>query len=130
MKHSVYKELPLVLMDFQPLERMPALYNLMDVVALPSKHDGLPNALLEAMACGRPVVGGRAGGLPDALEDGLNGVLVEPGDVMGLADAIEGLLADPDRAALMGAAARLTVLEKFTPQQELEKTLAVYREVG
>lgn len=122
-----HKELPIVVTDFLPLAQMPALYNLMDVVVLPSRQDGLPNALLEAMACARPIVAGRAGGLPDAIRDGENGLLAPPDDVAALVEAIETLLADPDRAAQLGQAARQTALERFTPQQELEKTLEVYQ---
>jgi glycosyltransferase involved in cell wall biosynthesis len=95
-----------------------SLYALMDVVAHPSLDDGMPNAVLEAMACGRPVVGSDAGGIPDVVRPGRDGLLVPKGDAAALADAVEGLLADPARAAALGAAARARVEAEFTPARE------------
>ncbi len=106
---------------------MAACYNLLDVLALPSLRDGLPNALLEGMACGRAVVGALAGGLPDALRDGENGRLVPPGDHAALTAALAALLADPAERARLGAQARLTVQQDFTPERELALNLALYQ---
>jgi glycosyltransferase involved in cell wall biosynthesis len=121
-------DLKVILTDFVPLSEMPAYYNLMDVVLIPSLHDGLPNALLEAMACARPVVAARSGGIPDALTDHENGLLVEPGDEHALAQAVQSLLDDPLLCQRLGHAARVTVLDRFTPMQELKKTVEVYAE--
>lgn len=68
------------------------LLNAADLYVLPSLHEGMPNSLLEAMACGLPVVATRIGGVADFVVDGKNGVLVEPGDASGLAAGIERLL--------------------------------------
>jgi glycosyltransferase involved in cell wall biosynthesis len=122
-------DLPVMVVPHQPLEAMPAIYQLIDVLALPSLHDGLPNALLEGMACARAIVATPAGGIPDALQDGANGALVPPGDAAALAAALEALLADDARRARLGAAARETVLQEYTLERELAGTLAVYREV-
>jgi glycosyltransferase involved in cell wall biosynthesis len=70
----------------------------------PSLTEGMPNAVLEAMSAGRAVVASRVGGLPEIVVDGETGFLVAPGDARALADAILGLLADPERAARLGAA--------------------------
>ncbi len=99
----------------------------MDVCVHPSLHDGLPNALLEAMACARPIVATTAGGIPDVLRDRQEGLLVEPGDVPALAAAIERLLDDPALARACGQAARARVLAEFTPAREVERYLALYR---
>jgi len=102
------------------------VYALMDVFAHPSLRDGLPNALLEAMACGRPVVGARAGGIPDVLRDGREGLLVEPGDAAGLARALGALLDGPARAAALGDAARRRVRSAFSPEAELRRYRRLY----
>ena len=75
-----------------------------DVVVLPSLQEGMSNAVMEAMAAGRPTVGTDVGGMRELLQD--RGVLVPPGDPTALATAIGSLLHDPARAALLGAQAR------------------------
>jgi glycosyltransferase involved in cell wall biosynthesis len=76
-----------------------------DVVVLPSTTEGMSNAVMEAMAVGRPVVATAVGGTPELLADG-RGVLVQPGDARELADAVAAVLTDPERAQEMGSAAR------------------------
>lgn len=110
-------------------EKLPAYYRLADVLAIPSLRDGLPNSLLEGMACERAIVASNVGGIPDALRDGENGVLVPPGDVAALAGAMLELLTDPSRRAQLGRAARVTVEADFTPAREVERNLEIYRDV-
>ncbi len=73
---------------------------------LPSPSEGLPNAVMEAMAAGLPIVAFRVGGIPEIVDDGVTGILVDPGDVQGLANAIARVAADPAWRAMAGAAAR------------------------
>jgi glycosyltransferase involved in cell wall biosynthesis len=96
---------------------------------LPSLQDGLPNTLLEGMACARPVIASSVGGIPDALHDGENGLLVPPGDVDALAAATLQLLSQPDRREQLGNAARATVIRDFSPARELNKNLALYQQL-
>jgi glycosyltransferase involved in cell wall biosynthesis len=76
------------------------------VLVLPSRSEGLPRVVLEAFARGRGVIACRAGGVPDLVEDGVNGLLVDPGDAAQLADALVRVLADRSLAELIGAEAR------------------------
>lgn len=113
----------------RPHDEIPGWLSAADVFVLPSWHEGLPNAVVEAMACERPVVATRVGGIPEAVEDGESGVLVERGDVEALADAITLLAKDSTRRASMGAAGRRIVERRFTWEKNAEKTVQVYREV-
>ena len=93
-------------------------YRRADAFCLPcrvvgSDRDGIPNVLVEAMACGTPVVATRISGIPELVTDGLDGVLVAPEDASAIAAALERISADQDLAARMSAAARTTVRERF-----------------
>jgi glycosyltransferase involved in cell wall biosynthesis len=74
-------------------------------LVLPSRSEGLPRVILEAFARGRAVVATRVGGIPDVVEDGETGLLVEPGDAAALAEALAAVLGDPELAARLGQAA-------------------------
>ncbi len=110
-------------------EQLPAYYRLIDVLVIPSLRDGMPNALLEGMACEKAIVASNTGGIPDVLRDKENGLLVPPGDAAALADAVLSLLAAPSRRIQLGRAARETVQADFTPAQEIERNLEIYRDV-
>lgn len=81
---------------------------------------------IEAMARGIPVVASRVASLPEIVADGVTGLLVAPGDVAALREAVRGLLADPIRAATMGQAARRRVAERFTWSAAAEVAVAAY----
>jgi glycosyltransferase involved in cell wall biosynthesis len=95
--------------------------------ALPSWGEGLSNALLEAMAFGLPVVATRIGGTVDLVEDGVNGLLVEPGHPGQLAGALSRVLSDEALAGRLGTAARRTVLDGYTMARVVERYLDLYR---
>ncbi|MFQ5349952.1 MAG: glycosyltransferase, partial [Thermoanaerobaculia bacterium] len=96
---------------FRPQEELPSLYRKAAVVALPCREltdgnrDGVPNVVLEAMACGAPVVASRAAGISEAIRHGENGLLVSPDDAADLARAIDRLLGAPRLAERLGGAA-------------------------
>lgn len=90
-------------------EDVERLLRAMDVFVLSSREEGIPNALLEAMAAARPVVATAVGGTPEVVRDGETGWLVPPGSPAALADALEQALAHPDEARRRGAAARRSV---------------------
>lgn len=110
----------------QDLDRLIPAFS---VFCLSSHMEGLGTSVLDAMAFARPVVATRAGGLPEAVEDGVTGRLVPPKDPAALAEALIQLLTDPSRREAMGAAGRLRYEERFTAGRMVERTLAVYQEI-
>jgi glycosyltransferase involved in cell wall biosynthesis len=100
-----------------------------DVVVLPSLWEGLPLSLLEAMARGRPVVATAVGGVPEAVEDGVHGRLVPPGDPKALAEALAGIHKMADAARQMGARGAERVRDRYTWQKVVENFEAVYDDV-
>jgi len=100
-----------------------------DVVTLPSRAEGLPLAVLEAMACARPVVATPVGGVPDAVVDEVTGLLIPPDDPHRLAAAILRLLRDRDTAGRMGAAGRRRVEESFSLEGFASGVEAVYQDL-
>ena len=97
---------------------------------LPSYAEGLPMSLLEAMAAGCPVVATRVGGIPDLITDGVDGILVPPGDPHALADALQRILRDRDFARQLGNAARLTIANRYTAERSLERLEQIYAGLG
>lgn len=96
------------------VEDVPSLLASADAFVLTSRSEAFPNAAIEAMAAGLPVVASATGGLLDLIDHGRTGLLVAVGDASGFADAIEELAADPSRAAGIGAAARHEVAERYS----------------
>jgi glycosyltransferase involved in cell wall biosynthesis len=104
-----------------------ALYELLELILLPSRIEGLSQALLEAMALGKPVIASAAAGNLDLITEDVDGRLVEPLDPTAWARAIEELLSDPARAAQLGTAARRTARETFSLDRTVKQTLDLYR---
>lgn len=99
-----------------------AVLRALDILVLPSTaHEGVPQIILQAQACGVPVVATRVGGIPEVVEDGVTGVLVPPADGAALAAALQPLLEDPARRARLAAAARGRFLENHTLDRMCER---------
>jgi glycosyltransferase involved in cell wall biosynthesis len=92
-----------------------------DVALLTSYTECFPMAVLEAMACGVPVVATEVGGIPEMVEDGIGGHLVPPRDARATADALIKVLRDPGRASVMGRAARERVVQRFTLERSVRE---------
>jgi glycosyltransferase involved in cell wall biosynthesis len=105
---------------------VPEILALLDVFVLPSLWEGLPVALLEAMAAGLPVVATRVGGVPEVVIDGVTGLLVPPRDPEALSETILRLLQDSDLRHRMGQAGQERVREHFSVDQMIRKTEALY----
>ena len=97
-----------------------------DVFVMSSVTEGLGTSLLDAMACARPIVATEAGGIPEIVEDGVNGLLVPPRDAPALAAAIVRALRDQTLRERMGKAGFERVNERFTVERMVEQTGAVY----
>jgi glycosyltransferase involved in cell wall biosynthesis len=93
---------------------------------LPSRSEAFPNALIEAMATALPVVATAVGGIPEVIRPGVNGQLVRPDDVDGLADAVLALMDDPAAAAALGQAARADVERHYTIDRMVERFEQLY----
>ena len=104
-----------------------AFYRLFDVAVLPSRGEGLSQALLEAMALGLPVIASRAGGNPDLVSHDADGWLVPPRDHAAFAGALTRLLDDPDLRRRLGERARTTARERFSLARTAMLTEAAYR---
>ncbi len=99
----------------------------LDLLAHPATMEGLGVSLLQAASAGVPVVASRAGGIPEAVRDGENGVLVPPGDAQALAAAVAALLREPGRRRALGAAGQTLMAREFSIDAMVEGNLDVYR---
>jgi glycosyltransferase involved in cell wall biosynthesis len=97
------------------------------LAVLPSRYEGMPNALLEAMACGLPCVATRVSGSEDVIRQGVNGLLVEPEDYRGMAQALLTLLHDPVLAQRYGRAARATIEEHYALDSVTDGYIELYQ---
>jgi glycosyltransferase involved in cell wall biosynthesis len=105
---------------------MPEVYALSDLIVSASLREGFPLSILEALAAGRPVVATRVGGVPEIVQDGVTGILVDPGDEVGLAKAILGVLRDAPRRRALGRAGRKVVEERFSVHRMAREYFEVY----
>ncbi len=109
---------------------MLSLHKSFDIFVLSSTTEGLGTSLLDAMACGKPIVATTAGGIPEVVEDGVTGLLVPPRDERALAAAIVRLLKDRGLRETLGAAGLARVRERFSAERMVQDTLNVYRRVA
>ena len=100
-----------------------------DLVVLPSISEGLPLAAIEALAAARPVVATETGGIPEIVLNGQTGLLVPPCDSVALAEAMHRVLSDPALALRLGTNGRLFVEQHFDVRVQIERTMALYRDV-
>jgi len=102
------------------------VYSAADLFTVCSLQDNLPNTVLEAIACGLPVVGHAVGGIPDMIRNGVNGLTVPSADVEALASAIAAVLGDPARRAAMSAHARRIAVEEYSLELQGRRYAELY----
>ena len=105
------------------------LFESMDVFVLSSLREGLPNVLLEAMSMEVPVVATRVAGIPSILDDGENGLLVEPGSSQEISSALEHLSTHPDAGREIATRARETIESRYSFSARMERVLSIYETV-
>jgi len=114
-----------------PNREMPALMRAADIIAYATREgEGIPRALLEGMACGKPVVATEVAGIPEAVIDGVTGFLVKPRDIVALADRLSILLMDDSLRREMGLRARKHVETEFNYDTVIPKIASLLREVA
>lgn len=113
----------------QPLGNVADLMRQAQVLCLPSHGEGTPNCVMEAMACGLPVVATDVGGIPDIVETDRTGMLVQKEDSHGLADALASLLQNSDRRARMGEAAYAFACERLDARKATNRLVGLYRDL-
>jgi len=117
-------------LGFVDAERIASLLDGARGAVVPSLwFENAPLSVLEPMARGVPVVASRIGGIPEMIDSGVDGILVEPGDVAALADAMARLGAEPNWALSLGSAARLRVARDNSPEAHVTALLGVYETV-
>jgi len=104
------------------------VYAAVDIVALASRNEGTPVALIEALAAGRAVVATDVGGVADVITDGVTGILARADNVAAFAEALSTLIARPDDRARLGAAGRERVVERYRPSRLVADIQSLYRE--
>jgi glycosyltransferase involved in cell wall biosynthesis len=107
-----------------------ALMSCFTIFCLTSDYEGRPNVILEAMAAGRPVVATRVGGVPELIEDGMDGILVPPLAAEPLATAVEKLLRDPALCRALGQAAREKVAASYSCEDTVQYLADFYRRLS
>jgi len=107
-------------------EKKKGLLNEANVFVLPSHNEGLPMAILEAMASGLPIISTKVGGIPEVVKDGCNGFLIKPGDVDALADKIAFLSAHPSQCKIMGKNSRHIAECEFDVKAYIANLVSIY----
>jgi glycosyltransferase involved in cell wall biosynthesis len=108
-------------------EDVSGYYRLFDALVLPSVNEGTPVSAIEALASGTPVVANRVGGVPDVLRDGLDGFLVQRGDIAGAGARVAALAADAKLRKRLGAAGRARVMERYAVSRLVDDVDRLYR---
>src|SRR5262249_18173295 len=107
-----------------------SVHKAFDMFVMSSVTEGLGTSLLDAMACGKPVVATTAGGMPEVVVDGRTGFLVPPRNHEAMADAIVTLLRDESLRGRMGAAGAARVRDRFSAERMVQETVSVYQRVA
>ena len=105
------------------------IYSLSDIVAIPSLNEPFGIVVLEAMLFRKPIVGSNSGGIPEILQNNVNGQLIDPKDAFKFADALEKYLKNQDLSEKIGRLNREKVIKEFSWTKTAERTIEVYKMV-
>lgn len=122
-------QLNIVVTGAIPHKELPAYYALMDVFIHPSLRDGMPNALLEAMACELPIIATPVGGVLDVVDDSETGFIIPVNEAKKISEKILDLVHDPGLCEQIGKSARERIKARFTPEKELNANLELYKKL-
>jgi glycosyltransferase involved in cell wall biosynthesis len=123
-------DVPILPLGYVGGHRFKALaYSAADLFILPTRGEGLPNVLLESMACGTPMVSFDVGGVPDLVRPGVTGYLARPEDAQDLRHGIFQLLEDAPRQQVMSQQCRAIAVEEYAVELEVQRYIALYHEV-
>ena len=111
-----------------PRTDMPGVYRSLDLLVLPSLNEGMPMTLLEAMAAGVPVIATRVGAIPNIIDDGRNGLLIDVGDPCQIGYAIERMLSCPEERRWIGTAGQRWVVENASISRSTERYFDHYQD--
>ena len=117
------------LVGAQPHNKIPDFLSAGDILVLPSYNEGLPNAVLDAMACSRAVVATKVGGIPEAVRDGETGFLVNEKDINSLVKGIDKLLSNEKLCIEMGLSGRKTIEQKFSWEYNVIEHIKIYEKL-
>lgn len=126
-KLNLYKNI--VFVKRIPYTEMPDYYSASDILVNTSLYESFNRAQIEAMACGKPVVSHRVGGISEVIDDGINGLLVEPGDTQCLSELITELLINKHLAKKMGEKGMEKARLLFTWENAARKTMEIYQQI-
>ncbi|MGC9329852.1 MAG: glycosyltransferase family 4 protein, partial [Candidatus Hinthialibacter sp.] len=104
------------------------IYQTVDLVALTSGNEGLPVVIIEALASGVPVLATRVGGVPELIEDGKTGYIVEPYNVESIAEGLSKAIADPEKTRAMGGLAQQETLQHYSIQRLVKDIEDLYEQ--
>jgi len=111
-------------------DRLVEYYSISNVFVLPSFHENLPTSVLEAMACELPCIATNVGGVPEIVQNNVNGLLIPPGDVKQLSNKINHLLNNQEECRTMGKKARETVVKRFSWKNNIKRIVDLYESLS
>jgi len=117
------------LISQQPHHKIPDLLNASDILILPTYNEGLPNVVIEAMACSLPVITTRVGGIPELIKNGKTGILIDKKDILSLKKSILKLIENKQIRIKMGYNERRIIKQKFSWKKNAENVKKIYEEL-
>jgi len=120
-------QVPLLDLGYASEEEKKDAFDACDLFVMPSRYDSFGIVYLEAWRCGKPVIGARVGAIPEVIENGKNGLLVEFGNQDQLASAILSLVQNPELRASMGESGKKKVIERFNWKENIGKVEELFR---